>query len=422
MAAINLQTFVNYMDTYLYDNVSNNTDTLEKNIANIDRLYKENYNNINNYESVMIYSKNRHSVPKLIHKKDWCSASELIKKEKSDITSCKDISNKKKEITINAEVNSVNDLLEIVNKYPYNSQYSYNIDLKSLHKIKDNLNDLNRMIGIKSLKEDIINQLIYFLQGFHKNNGNSGDTGDYMHTIIYGDPGTGKTEIAKILGKIYSKLGILKKETFIKVTRSDLIAGYLGQTAIKTADVIKRAKGGVLFIDEAYALGNKEKGDSFSKECIDTLCEALSDHKDNLMVIIAGYEKQLSECFFSYNPGLESRFAWRFETNQYSPEELYLIFIKKIKDINWNIVSNNELYIKWFINNKDSFKGYGRDIETFLSKTKIAHSRRIFGKTAENIKTLTLDDMNAGFKIYTNNMLKDKDKEFNTYLINTIYS
>ena len=119
----------------------------------------------------------------------------------------------------------------------------------------------------------------------------------------------------KIIGKIFSKLGILSKKYFKKVTRADLIAGYLGQTAIKTRDVINEAKGGVLFIDEAYALGNPEKRDSFAKECIDTLCEGLSDNKDNLMVIIAGYEKELKDCFFSYNQGLDSRFNWRFNNS-----------------------------------------------------------------------------------------------------------
>ena len=109
----------------------------------------------------------------------------------------------------------------------------------------------------------------------------------------------------------------MEKGTFKKVTRSDLVAGYLGQTAIKTTDVIKECLGGVLFIDEAYALGNPEKRDIFSKECIDTICEALSNYKDNLMVIIAGYETDLNECFFNYNQGLNSRFTWRFKTDDY---------------------------------------------------------------------------------------------------------
>ena len=95
--------------------------------------------------------------------------------------------------------------------------------------------------------------------------------------------------------------------------------------------------GGVLFIDEAYALGNSEKRDSFAKECIDTLCEALSDHKDNLMVIIAGYEDELKNCFFNYNQGLDSRFTWRFKTTDYSPSELRDIFNKKVSDANWKL-------------------------------------------------------------------------------------
>ena len=124
---------------------------------------------------------------------------------------------------------------------------------------------------------------------------------------------------------------------FKKVTRADLIAGYLGQTAIKTTEVVKSAIGGVLFIDEAYALGNTEKKDSFAKECIDTLCESLSNHKHELMVIIAGYEEDLKKCFFSYNQGLDSRFIWRFKIDDYTPEELQLIFNKKVKECGWTI-------------------------------------------------------------------------------------
>ena len=107
----------------------------------------------------------------------------------------------------------------------------------------------------------------------------------------------------------------------------------MGQTAIQTNKIVKECLGGVLFIDEAYALGNPEKRDSFAKECIDTLCEALSDNKDNLMVIIAGYEKELKKCFFAYNQGLDSRFTWRFKTDDYTSEELFLIFKKKVNDI-----------------------------------------------------------------------------------------
>ena len=117
---------------------------------------------------------------------------------------------------------------------------------------------------------------------------------------------------------MYSKIGVLKTNNFVKVTRQDLIAGYLGQTAIKTAKVIEEAKGGVLFIDEAYSLANSEKEDSFSKECLDTICECLSNYKDDLMVIIAGYEDELNTTFFRVNKGIESRFIWRLPLEMFN--------------------------------------------------------------------------------------------------------
>ena len=272
--------------------------------------------------------------------------------------------------------------------------------MHTLHNIKEPLIELNNMIGMKDLKNNITDQILYFVQELNKNNDNSGD---FMHTVIYGPPGTGKTEIAKIMGKIYSKIGMLDRGTFRKVTRADLVSGYLGQTALKTRDVIKDCLGGVLFIDEAYALGNNEKKDSFSKECIDTLCEALSDHKDNLMVIIAGYEDELKECFFKYNQGLDSRFTWRFSTDKYKADDLYKIFLKKVNDIGWQISEDSKINVEWFKKNMDYFKFFGRDMETLLAKTKIAHSKRVFCKPEIEKKKLNLADLNKGFELYLKN-------------------
>jgi SpoVK/Ycf46/Vps4 family AAA+-type ATPase len=277
------------------------------------------------------------------------------------------------------------------------------------------------MIGMKSIKNNIVDQILYFIQNLHKNENGEGD---FMHTVIYGSPGTGKTEVAKIMGKIFSKMGVLSKDKFLKVTRSDLIAGYLGQTALKTRDVVKDALGGVLFIDEAYALGNSEKRDSFSKECIDTLCEALSDHKDDLMVIIAGYEDELKDCFFDYNKGLDSRFTWRFKTDDYTGEDLYHIFIKKIKDNGWSLSEDSKITIGWFKDNIDYFKFFGRDIETIVSKTKIAHSKRVFCLEEKYKKKITFDDLEKGFQMYVNNneVKKRKEAEYlKRQLYNSIY-
>lgn len=305
-------------------------------------------------------------------------------------------------VQIDREISSINDLIQILNDFPIVENVEYNINVGALHNIRRPLIELNNMIGMASLKQNIVDQICYFLQNLHISRKNDKvNSNDYMHTVIYGPPGTGKTEVAKIIGNIFSRLGILKKNKFRKVTRADLIAGYLGQTALKTKDVIKDCLGGVLFIDEAYALGNEEKRDSFSKECLDTLCEALSDHKDNLMVIIAGYEKELKNCFFNFNEGLESRFTWRFKVDDYNSDELKQIFEKKVRDHGW--VLKETIPTSWFEKNKEYFKYFGRDMEILFSRVKIAHSRRVFCKP-ENEKTkITLKDLEKGFEMFLQN-------------------
>ena len=303
----------------------------------------------------------------------------------------------KEKILINKEINNLDDLLELINDYPIINNVTYNLDLNKLNLIKNELQELNNMIGLENIKINILDQILFYLQNFHENTGIN-----YMHTIINGPPGTGKTEIAKIIGKIFSKLSILKKGTFQKVVRSDLIAEYLGQTAIKTRKVIEESLDGVLFIDEAYSLGNSEKRDSFAKECIDTLCECLSNYKDRLMVIIAGYEKELDNCFFIFNPGLKSRFPWCLKTDYSSPEQLRSIFLKKIKEINWSIKENN-LNLDIFENNKDLFKYYGRDIEILLNKTTICHSKRVLCLD-QSEKTILIDkDLENGIELFKKN-------------------
>lgn len=302
---------------------------------------------------------------------------------------------KKEKVIINREINNLSDIIQLLNDFPIISNAEYNIDLEKLHKIKNSLVELNNMVGIHDIKNNIVDQILFYLQDFHLKNGIN-----YMHTVLYGPPGTGKTEIAKIMGKIFSQLGILKKGTFRKVVRSDLIAGYLGQTAIKTTKVIEDSVGGVLFIDEAYALGNSEKRDSFAKECIDTLCEALSNHKQDLMVIIAGYEQELKECFFSYNPGLQSRFPWILQTDKSTPSELRHIFLKMVNDIKWKIKDDNDIDVDFFEKNKDTFPYFGRDMEILLLKTTIAHGRRVFCLDASEKTVISKADLERGLELF----------------------
>ena len=324
---------------------------------------------------------------------------------------------KKEKIMIEREINNIDELLTLIQDYPIKPTVEYNINMNAIHNIKTPLTELNSMIGMHKLKQNIVDQILYFIQDLHKIS--QSDSKDYMHTVIYGPPGTGKTETAKIMGKIFSGLGVLKKNKFKKVTRADLIAGYLGQTALKTQDVIKDSLGGVLFIDEAYALGNVEKRDSFAKECIDTLCEALSDHKDDLMVIIAGYKDELEKCFFAYNSGLTSRFTWRFKTDDYTSKELFLIFKKKVHDINWKLC--DKITDTWFEGKKEDFQYYGRDIETFLSKAKICHSRRVFCLPKEKKTILTKRDLNKAFDLFKENNTTEENKEIKKEILHHMY-
>ena len=308
---------------------------------------------------------------------------------------------------IDVSASSLKDLIDIIDNNTYDSNFRYNIDLRSLHIIKDNLVGINSLIGMEELKTSVFNQLIYFLQRLHISKNNKEH--DFKHTVIYGPPGTGKTEVAKLIGSMYSKLGLLKNNVFRKVTRDDLIAGYLGQTALKVKKVIDEC--GCIFIDEVYSLSNGANDvDSFAKECIDTICEALSDRKKDLMVIIAGYEREIDHNFFNINQGLKSRFIWNFKIDSYNASDLFCIFKKKLNDSEWQILNDDDINLTWFEKNHSSFKHFGRDIEVLFSHIKICHSKRMFGNTTpENLKKITIDDLNNGLNSFKKNMVKEEN-------------
>lgn len=410
-------TFINFLDNY-----STNESIVTGEYEVLRRFIRNNYNNTN-VKNVPRINCNYTPITNLTYTNPFFSMKPLRNREPivpnipdislNDYTTIpEEFTEKTKEEIIDIEINTIKDVIDLLNKYEYKNDTEYNIDLESLHKIKKELIMLDEMIGLSKLKQSILDQLLYFIQGLHQNN--SG--GDYKHTVIYGPPGTGKTEIAKIIGTMYSKMGILKKNIFNKVTRNDLIAGYLGQTAIKTKKIIDESLGGVLFIDEAYSLASREQNDSFSKECLDILCESLSDHKDDLMVIIAGYEDELNNTFFKANQGLKSRFIWRFSIDTYTPKELMQIFKQKVELTEWQFVDDNVLSEKWFHINREHLKSYGRDVEILLTYVKICHSRRIYGKHKDIRKKITKNDMDSGLAL----MLVNKETKENL-IISSLY-
>ena len=391
------KSFVHQMDTYQHKKNLSQNDCLQLFDASQNH-YKKNY--LQYYRSLDtktsdtdFYSFYNKSNPYL----SWQNQHEIL--QFNPIGELKLDVKEKTYCQIDFPLHTISDMLEMLNKYPYADDTKYNIDLKALHNIRPELESLNNMIGNKPLKRSTLRQLLYFIQHFD----DSKD--DYKHMIITGPPGTGKTEIAKIIGRMYSKLGILKKTYFKKITRSDLVAGYLGQTAIKTKKVIDDAIGGVLFFDEAYSFSVDE---SYSKECIDTLCECLSDNRNNLMMIIAGYENELENSFFKINAGLKSRFIWKFDIEPYTIEELMNIFVKIVNDSKWKC--SDDVDIKWFSDKKDQFKYNGRDMELLFSYVKVSHAQRIFGKDPSLKKSITIEDMNDGFKIFKENK-ENKDTE-----------
>ena len=332
------------------------------------------------------------------------------------------LSNDVKYDEINTNINTLDTLIKITTELDNKKKYTF--DLNKLKKLINPLSKLKNFVGMTNIKDNIIKQIIYFLQNLDEDK-------DLMHTIITGPPGVGKTKLAYVLGEIYFKMGVFKckkgseflspitgEKTDFKFTlarRSDLIGEYVGHTAMKTQKVIDEAIGGVLFIDEAYSLGNSDKKDSFSKECIDTLNQNLTEQKGKFAVIIAGYENELEKCFFAYNEGLRRRFPFRYEINSYTFLELGQIFTGKITENKWSLNNNlnltdssNKLY-KFFEKNYKEFPNFGGDMELLLFSTKIAHSLRIFGKNPEFRKVINMDDLNKGLEIFLDTKKKKQD-------------
>ena len=290
-----------------------------------------------------------------------------------------------------SNINSIEDLINVAK----NNKKRRNADFMRLKTLLPELEKLNRMIGMKELKKSITFQILYYLQDLGSN--------DMLHTVIEGPPGCGKTVVAEILAKIYLKLSFLDNDTFKVAKRSDLIGEYLGQTSAKTQRLINKCIGGVLFIDEAYSLGNREGRDSYSKECIDTIVANLAE-KRRFVCIIAGYKKELEDCFFSVNPGLRRRFPWVYTIVEYSPTELSEIFEKQVKEGDWYIEpSAKQKLPKFFEERKKYFPHFGGDTETLFAKVKICHSRRVFGKPRYMKKEITYKDMKKGYELFKQN-------------------
>ncbi len=303
----------------------------------------------------------------------------------------------------------------------------YDVDLEILCKLVPPLLELNNMVGLLNIKSQVVDHIIFFLQKLNEKdrcntclNCNFGRkctnklNNDMLHTVITGPPGVGKTEVGKILGKIYRAMGILSKGHMHIASRSDLVGKYLGHTAAKTQEFINKCTGGVMFIDEAYALGNAEGRDSYSKECIDTLNQNLTERRD-FLCIIAGYKDALEKCFFNYNEGLRRRFPFRYDISGYSTDELAEIFLMKVKKDGWFTQFDEEFERtgkipptlgQFFCSKKGDFPNYGGDVETLFLNCKICHGKRMLFKDPSMRKLITMHDIEMGYELFIENRKK----------------
>ena len=218
--------------------------------------------------------------------------------------------------------------------------------------------------------------------------------------LLSGTRGVGKTTVARIVGKVYSALGILSKGHMVEVDRSGLVAGYVGQTAIKTKEVVDKALGGVLFIDEAYTLAPENADKDFGQEAIDTILKAMEDHRDDLVVIAAGYD-DLMDRFIHSNPGLESRFNRFLHFEDYTPEELLAIFKMRCEKGCYELEEDAEGFVRDFLReeNRDpeSF-GNARGVRNVFERILVCQASRLAGQetvTREDLMRLTAADVEA---------------------------
>jgi len=266
--------------------------------------------------------------------------------------------------------------------------------------LEELLDKLDVLIGLDNIKQNVKSLINFVKIRKLREENNLPNPPMSLHMVFTGNPGTGKTTVARILSELYKAIGVLSKGQLVEVDRSGLVAGFVGQTAIKTSEVVESALGGILFIDEAYALAPEISiGNDFGREAIETLLKLMEDNRDDFIVIVAGYDEPM-ERFISANPGLESRFNRYFPFDDYNSEELYEIFNMMCAGSEYILTDDAKEFAKEFFHdlfeNRDENFGNARHVRNFFENIVSVHSDRVSaleGHTRDDLTTVIIEDL-----------------------------
>ena len=262
----------------------------------------------------------------------------------------------------------------------------------------DLMAQLDELVGLEEIKKDVKNLINLIKVRKLRQENDLPVTPMSLHMVFVGNPGTGKTTVARLISGLYASIGVLSKGQLVEVDRSGLVAGYVGQTALKTSEVINSAIGGVLFIDEAYSLASGGEQD-FGREAIETILKAMEDHRDDLIVIVAGYDEPMEQ-FITSNPGLESRFNKYFYFQDYNGEQLYQIFLTQCRKNSYVLNQEAEdaavgIFNEMYETRNENF-GNGRDVRNLFEDMIIRQSNRVAeieNPTKDDLMTITPSDL-----------------------------